>query len=99
MPTHRHEDAGASASNRQFISDRLNEWDFIGVADLLEFNQDEYDCLVLPLLKRLQAGHSVVRLTAYLNRQLAGHFGLNGPANNTGWFAARLHAAWLERTR
>ncbi|HXD29203.1 MAG TPA: hypothetical protein VN621_10665 [Arthrobacter sp.] len=98
MPNHHLEGAGAPASDRQFVNDLLNRWDFIGVDDLLEFNPDEYACLIGPLLRRLRAGQDPRQLTAYLDRELAGHFGLDGPAHHTKDFAGKLHTAWSERT-
>lgn len=97
MPNHRRNDAGAPVSDRQVVNELLNRWDFIGVDDLLEFNQDEYACLVGPLLRRLRAGQAAKQLTVYLNRELEGHFGLDGPAHRTRAFAEELHAAWSVR--
>jgi hypothetical protein len=40
----------------------LNEWDFIGVADLVD---DEYDCLIRPLVSRLTKGATRDEITAF----------------------------------
>ncbi|MFG1791207.1 hypothetical protein [Nocardia sp. NPDC049149] len=52
----------------------LNQWDPIGVADLVD---DEYECLVGPLLSRLNAGASRSEISKFLWSELDDHFGLN----------------------
>jgi hypothetical protein len=95
---HHSQAAGKATPDHQFVNDLLNEWDFIGVADLLEDGDDEYTCLVGPLLRLLRDGAGPAELVAYLDHELPEHFGLDGPAHRTAWFAAHLHAAWTERT-
>ncbi|MEU3514646.1 hypothetical protein ABZ770_05055 [Streptomyces sp. NPDC006654] len=68
----------------------LNEWDPIGVADLV---QDEYDCLIAPILRRLRHGASRGALREFLSRELTDHFGLSHPYDVDG-MADRLTAWW-----
>ena len=68
----------------------LNQWDPIGVADLVE---DEYDCLLAPLWSRLTHGTSRASLSEYLYFQVQDHFGLDPVRCGTDLFADRL-LAW-----
>ncbi len=52
----------------------LNQWDPVGVADLVD---DEYECLIVPLLTRLGAGAGRAEVSEFLWTELEGHFGLN----------------------
>ncbi|MFI9504078.1 hypothetical protein [Nocardia sp. NPDC052566] len=52
----------------------LNQWDPIGVADLVD---DEYECLVAPLLSKLDAGANKVEISEFLWHELEDHFGLS----------------------
>ncbi|MFA3877763.1 hypothetical protein ABS735_29515 [Streptomyces sp. MMCC 100] len=51
----------------------LNEWDPIGVADEV---QDEYDCMLDPLLQRLRSGADQAAIGKFLRHELEDHFGL-----------------------
>jgi hypothetical protein len=68
----------------------LNQWDPVGVADLVE---DEYDCLLAPLWSRLTLGASRAALSEYLWFELQDHFGLDPVHHGTDLFADRL-VAW-----
>lgn len=52
----------------------LNQWDPIGVAELLD---DEYDCLIVPLLTRLGAGADQAVISKFLWYELEDHFGMS----------------------
>ncbi|MFC8509528.1 hypothetical protein ACFU3J_06570 [Streptomyces sp. NPDC057411] len=52
----------------------LNEWDPIGVADEV---QDEYDCMLAPLLQRLRSGADEAEIDKFLRQGLEEHFGLD----------------------
>lgn len=52
----------------------LNQWDPIGVADLVD---DEYDCLIAPILTMLGAGAGTSAVSEFLWSELENHFGLN----------------------
>lgn len=73
----------ARVAKRQMAELRalVNGWDPIGVLgddDEDGWPDDEYDCLVGPLLSRLTRGAGVHEIREYLARQLVDHFGL-GP--------------------
>jgi hypothetical protein len=53
----------------------LNKWDFIGVVP--DGRQTEYDCLIGPLMRRLDSGESGGDLASFLERQIPDHFGLD----------------------
>jgi len=72
---------------------RVNDWNLIGVGGLPE---DEYDCLVGPLLSKLHAGASADELTAFLNDEALHHFGLSSAPADTERFARDL-VAWFGR--
>lgn len=67
----------------------LNQWDPIGVADLVD---DEYDCLLAPLWKILTHGVTRAALSEYLWFELQDHFGLDPEYCGTDAFADRLLA-------
>jgi len=71
----------------------LNEWDFIGVRDL-SAHDDEYDCLVGPLMARLMAGANADEVAAFLGDDIEGHFGLRPTDIDIAGFAARAVAWW-----
>ncbi|MDR6975987.1 hypothetical protein J2X68_002675 [Streptomyces sp. 3330] len=52
----------------------LDEWDPMGVADDV---QDEYDCMLAPLLQRLRSGADRTGIGTFLRRELEDHFGLD----------------------
>jgi len=51
------------------------EWDPLGLIDAGS-PQDEYDCLVGPVFRRLEDGESPERIAAYLDAHIPEHFGL-----------------------
>ena len=55
---------------------RLLRWDPIGVAETPEA-QDEYDCLISPLMHRLHEGASEKAITKWLVGEMTGHFGMS----------------------
>lgn len=73
----------------------LNQWDPIGVADLVD---DEYLCLVSPLLRRLSAGEGVAEVSEFLWFELQDHFGLDPDGCRVDEMANRL-VAWAESVR
>jgi hypothetical protein len=52
----------------------LNNWDPLGVADLVS---DEYECLLAPLWTRLRTGCSRAHVSEFLWFELEDHFGLD----------------------
>lgn len=69
----------------------LNEWDPIGVADLV---QDQYDCLIAPLLTRLHAGAGRAAIGEFLGSELEDHFALAPQPQEVDQLADRLVAWW-----
>lgn len=65
----------------------LNDWDPIGVADLVD---DEYDCLLAPLSTRLAQDATRASLAGFLRSALHDHFGLDPDRCGTDAFVARL---------
>jgi hypothetical protein len=53
----------------------LNQWDPIGVADIVI---DEYDCMIAPLVSMLSAGAGRAEIGEFLWYELDEHFGLSG---------------------
>ncbi|MFF2546597.1 hypothetical protein ACFVUY_29135 [Kitasatospora sp. NPDC058063] len=69
----------------------LNEWDPIGVADEV---QDEYDCMLAPLLQRLRGGADRTEIGEFLRHELEDHFGLTPLPSEPEATAARLMSWW-----
>jgi hypothetical protein len=69
----------------------LNEWDPIGVADEV---QDEYDCMLAPLLQRLRRGADQAEIGGFLRHELEDHFGLAPLPSEPEGVAARLMSWW-----
>jgi hypothetical protein len=57
------------------LRDLLNKWDFIGAVQ--DGRQTEYDCLIAPLMRRLESGQSSEDLAQFLGQQIPDHFGLD----------------------
>ncbi|MFV2008495.1 MULTISPECIES: hypothetical protein [unclassified Micromonospora] len=71
----------------------LNEWDSIGVGELYA-SDDEYDCLLGPLLTRLAAGADADDVACFLRDRIEGRFGLDLTDVDVADFAARAVAWW-----
>ncbi len=69
----------------------LNEWDPIGVGDDV---QDEYDCMLAPLLQRLRGGADQAEIGEFLRYELEDHFGLDPLGLRPDAMAGRLIARW-----
>ncbi|MER6150983.1 hypothetical protein [Streptomyces hirsutus] len=69
----------------------LNEWDPLGVADDV---QDEYDCMLVPLLQRLRGGADQTGICEFLRHELKDHFGLDPLGSRPDAMAARVVAWW-----
>jgi hypothetical protein len=79
-----------AAADEQDLRNLLNEWDPIGVASAV---QDEYDCLIAPILSRLKHGADRAEVSQFLLHELTDHFGLSHPYD-VGGMAGRLTAWW-----
>ncbi|MEU0136856.1 hypothetical protein ABZ172_22945 [Streptomyces sp. NPDC006296] len=69
----------------------LNEWDPIGVADEV---QDEYDCMLAPMLQRLRGGANETEISEFLRHELEEHFGLDPLGARPEAMASRVVAWW-----
>src|SRR5689334_17462104 len=69
----------------------LNEWDPIGVADAV---QDEYDCMLVPLLQLLRGGADQAEIGEFLRHELEDHFGLTPLPSEPEAMAARVMSWW-----
>ncbi|WP_156724937.1 hypothetical protein [Streptomyces apocyni] len=80
-----------SAATENDLRRLLNEWDPIGVADLV---RDEYDCMLAPLLGRLCGGASQTEIAEFLRHELEHHFGLDSAGPLPDAMAARVIDWW-----
>ena len=71
----------------------LNEWDPLGVADLVS---DEYDCMIGPLLSRLIRNGGRSEISEFLWYELEDHFGIDPAADDVDGLANRLVAWWAK---
>lgn len=83
-------DAGPQAERQATLRHLLNEWDPIGVADLVD---DEYDCLLGPLWTLLSRRPSRAEVSEHLWHELEDHLGLDPFDHEIDRFADLL-AAW-----
>lgn len=84
---------GASENGLRHL---LDEWDPIGVADTV---QDEYDCMLVPLLQRLRGGAGQAEIGEFLRHELEGHFGLTPLPSEPEAMAARVMSWWTATGR
>jgi hypothetical protein len=83
--------AGERWENLRYL---LNQWDFLGVADLVD---DEYDCMVGPLVSLLDRGATAAEVSEHLWYELDDHFGVDPAGRGVDGMADRLvalGAAW-----
>jgi hypothetical protein len=73
------------------------EWDPIGVAQVPEA-QDEYDCLIGPLMRRLSEGESEARIGDWLIAEVRDHFGLSPNETQERALVAKLKRWWAQAT-
>lgn len=69
----------------------LNKWDPIGVAGEV---RDEYDCMLVPLLKRLRSGAGQAEIGEFLRHELEDHFGITPLPSEPEAMAARVMSWW-----
>lgn len=77
------------------VRQMLNEWDFIGVGKFYT-GDDEYDCLLGPLLARFASGANVDDVVGFLREEIEGHFGLELTDTEIATFAVRTVAWWQD---
>lgn len=56
------------------LRDAVNDWDPVGLIEI-GAPEDEYECLVGPLMRMLEAGCSREEIADYLNQHVPDHFG------------------------
>jgi hypothetical protein len=76
---------------------RLLAWDPIGIGEAPEA-QDEYDCLIGPLMHRLSDSASEVEIANHLVTELREHFGLEPDESRERSLAAELKRWWSTGT-
>ena len=79
------------------LRSRLLSWDPIGVAEN-PHAQDEYDCLISPLMHQLHDGASEDQITEWLINELTGHFGMSAQPDRERALAGELTTWWQDRT-
>src|SRR5436190_21775407 len=87
----------AAALKRRFaeLQDLVNEWDPIGLIQA-GAPEDEYDCLVGPILRRLEDHTPVHEIAAFLDHEMVDHFGVTGVTGSLA-FAVGVEAWYAER--
>ncbi|MFE3763355.1 hypothetical protein ACFXPI_16535 [Streptomyces sp. NPDC059104] len=80
-----------STATERALRSLLNEWDPIGVADEVD---DEYDCMLAPLLGRLYGGADRAGVDAFLRHELEDHFGISPALQRTDAVAGRVLDWW-----
>ena len=74
-----------------YLRDLLNKWDPIGGGHV---PPDEYDCLVGPLLSKLNAGAGRSQISEFLRGELEDHVGLDPDGLHVDGMANRLVVWW-----
>jgi hypothetical protein len=77
------------------LSALMCEWDPIGVMGDSDWPRDEYDCLVWPLLRLLEAGAGEAELAGFLRTEISEHFGLSPEHYDFPSVAHRVRA-WFD---
>ena len=76
---------------------RLLAWDPIGVSDAPEA-QDEYDCLISPIMHRLHDGATTSELSEWLIEEINDHFGMKPDKKRERALATDLAQWWSRAT-
>jgi hypothetical protein len=79
------------------LRDLMSVWDPIGVMDDPEWPRDEYDGLVGPVLRRLEAGEAIEALSVFLETEVRAHFGVEPVPGAARAFAERAVAWYRQR--
>ena len=76
------------------LRDIVNRWDPIGVFDRQStWPPDEYECVVGPLMRMLESRKSPPEMTAFLEKEVREHFGLD-PAPGAAARCAAEAISW-----
>jgi hypothetical protein len=85
---------------RSQLGELMCEWDPIGIMGNPDAPRDEYDCLLGPLLTRLQSSAPEVDIAGYLRDEIVSHFGLSSEHYDFHAVAKRVqawfHHGWRE---
>ena len=76
---------------------RLLVWDPIGVASVPQA-QDEYDCMLSPLLHQLHDAATAAEIAAWVVGELESHFGLAADPARERRLGVELVEWWRDRT-
>jgi hypothetical protein len=79
------------------LRERLLRWDPIGVAKAPEA-QDEYDCLLSPLMHKLHDDESAKAIEKWLTSELRDHFGMSPDRQRERDLASELVGWWTTAT-
>lgn len=83
-----------TAPHARHLRQLLNRWDPIGVAPGVDAPDDEYDCLIAPILERLYVSSSGPDIASFLSAEFASHFGLDLDPAQTEGFAQQVTEWW-----
>jgi hypothetical protein len=77
----------------RFVNEKLNAWDFIGVADEVD---DEYECLAGPLTRMLRGHSDTASMIEFVTSEIRDHFEMDESVTSTeiADFVAMLEADW-----
>lgn len=91
-----HRDPGPDADGRPVTALRalLKTWDPIGIIEN-GAPDDEYDCLIAPLLDRMERRAGSAVLADFLRSELADHFGMDPDQHDAGVEAVSRKAVEL----
>ena len=76
---------------------RLLTWDPIGVAGVPEA-EDEYDCMLSPLIHRLHDGATASEVRDWLVQEMEDHFGMTPVPTREAALASQLTTWWRDAT-
>jgi hypothetical protein len=79
------------------LRERLLAWDPIGVANN-RHAQDEYDCMISPLMHRLSAGAPETDIGDWIIAEMREHFGMSADEARERALAAELKQWWRQVT-
>lgn len=79
------------------LRELLCEWDPIGIMANPDAPRDEYDCLLGPLLTRLQSSAPESDIATYLRHEITTHFGLSSEHYDFQAVAKRVQA-WYDHS-
>jgi hypothetical protein len=76
------------------LRELVNSWDPVGLIEA-GLPEDEYDCVVGPILRRLEERQNAAAIAAFLDSEFCDHFG--AVARDSSSFAVRAVSWYTER--